>query len=73
MWQAAADAAVPFVTITSFNEWHEGSQIEPAVAREIDGYRYPDYAGGEDEYLRRTAEGVERLEASRRGRGGAAR
>ncbi|HEX5448485.1 MAG TPA: hypothetical protein VFW85_00325 [Gaiellaceae bacterium] len=31
MWKAAVDAQADGVTITSFNEWHEGTQIEPAA------------------------------------------
>jgi glycoprotein endo-alpha-1,2-mannosidase len=69
MWRAAIDAGGPIVTITSFNEWHEGSQIEPAVPKEsAEGYRYPGYAGGETEYLRRTADAVAGFEAARRQR-----
>jgi hypothetical protein len=30
MWRAAIAAQTPIVTITSYNEWHEGTQIEPA-------------------------------------------
>jgi len=30
MWRAAARARADIVTITSYNEWHEGTQIEPA-------------------------------------------
>jgi glycoprotein endo-alpha-1,2-mannosidase len=30
MWQAAIRAGSDLVTITSYNEWHEGTQIEPA-------------------------------------------
>jgi glycoprotein endo-alpha-1,2-mannosidase len=30
MWSAALAAGADAVTITSYNEWHEGSQIEPA-------------------------------------------
>ena len=32
MWQAAVRASPDLVTITSYNEWHEGTQIEPARA-----------------------------------------
>lgn len=33
------------VVIISFNEWHEGGQIEPAVPYSSDGYTYLDYQG----------------------------
>ncbi len=32
MWRGAVRAAADVVTITSYNEWHEGTQIEPARA-----------------------------------------
>ena len=32
MWRGAIRAAADVVTITSYNEWHEGTQIEPASA-----------------------------------------
>ena len=31
MWKAAIQAGADRITITSYNEWHEGTQIEPAV------------------------------------------
>ncbi len=31
MWKAAIHAGADRVTITSYNEWHEGTQIEPAL------------------------------------------
>ena len=45
------------VTITSFNEWHEGTQIEPAAAGQSDGYGYPydAYERGPLQYLTATA------------------
>jgi hypothetical protein len=33
MWQGALAAGADRVTITSYNEWHEGTQIEPAKTR----------------------------------------
>src|SRR5581483_6792394 len=41
MWQAAIAAGADAVTITSYNEWHEGTQIEPASSRP----GYDTYAG----------------------------
>lgn len=66
MWQAALGSGGDFVTITSYNEWHEGTQIEPARART--GYRSYDGAWGkrgksaEAAYVDRTADWLRRLE-----------
>ncbi len=63
MWRSALAARANRVTITSFNEWHEGTQIEPADGPRRHGrYRYGSYDGAwgahgiaaEDAYLRRT-------------------
>ena len=55
MFDAALGVRPPFVGITSFNEWHEGTQIEPTVPKAIDGYIYEDYAPlAPDYYLKRT-------------------
>ena len=47
-WRAALDVGVEpaLVTITSFNEWHEGTQIEPAAVGATSGlgYTYEDYS-----------------------------
>ena len=32
------------MSVTSFNEWGEGTQIEPAVPRQREGYTYLDYS-----------------------------
>jgi hypothetical protein len=66
MWRGALKANADVVTITSYNEWHEGTQIEPARARG-GGYLCYDGAWGlrgraaEDAYLLRTAYWVRRL------------
>lgn len=40
------------ISITSFNEWHEGSQIEPAIKKE----GYSDYGTNSGFYLELTKE-----------------
>jgi len=68
MWRAAVRAAADVVTITSYNEWHEGTQIEPARAV---GPPYLSYDGAygltgraaQRAYLDRTAIWVRRYRA----------
>src|SRR4051794_22031176 len=64
MWRAAIGAGADRVTITSYNEWQEGTQIEPAATPERRGeYTYGSYDGAwglrgilaETAYLDRTA------------------
>jgi len=46
MWKMAIASGADRVTITSFNEWHEGTQIEPAAPPSRHGeYRYLSYNG----------------------------
>ncbi|HOX39545.1 MAG TPA: glycoside hydrolase family 99 protein [Candidatus Brocadiia bacterium] len=62
MFQAALDAKPDFVSVTSFNEWHEGTQIEPAVPKTITDYKYVDYSPREpDYYLKRTRHWADRF------------
>lgn len=71
MWKKALpqvsgkkDDGIEVVSITSFNEWHEGTQIEPAVRerRHNQGKAYRDYGGaGPLAFLERTAEWSKRL------------
>lgn len=65
-WEAALSIGVEpaLVTITSFNEWHEGHQIEPAAAGMTDGAgrAYQDYGPlPPDGYLTLTSQWVERF------------
>jgi molybdenum cofactor synthesis domain-containing protein len=66
---AAAIAVHPqIISITSFNEWHEGTQIEPAVDKEIPGFKYLDYKLRYPEYyLDRTSYWVSRFAKSSTG------
>lgn len=62
MFKQAIDSKASFIGITSFNEWHEGTQIEPAVPFQIDAFRYLDYSPlAPDYYLSRTAYWVSRF------------
>jgi hypothetical protein len=67
LWAAALAASPDIVSITSFNEWGEGTQIEPAQARS--GYASYDGAYGffgpaaQMAYLTRTSYWTERLHA----------
>lgn len=66
-FKAALDSGASLVSITSYNEWHEGTQIEPAIPRQIPGFAYLDYAPLEpDYYLKRTAYWVGQLEKAAR-------
>jgi glycoprotein endo-alpha-1,2-mannosidase len=62
MFAAALDTKSQWISITSYNEWHEGTQIEPAVPMKIDSFTYDDYSPDPpDFYLKRTREWVDRL------------
>ncbi len=69
MWRAAGAAHADLVTITSYNEWSEGTQIEPAGH----GGRYESYDGAyglrgraaQSAYLRATARWTAQLRVAR--------
>jgi len=42
-WRTALSTSAKFISITSFNEWHEGTQIEPAIPYSYPGYEYESY------------------------------
>lgn len=68
-WTNALNSDPTWVSVTSFNEWHEGSVIEPAAARS--GYQNFDGAYGkrgkaaETAYLDRTRQWVTTFESVR--------
>lgn len=76
-WSNALDPAIggspSWVSVTSFNEWHEGSPIEPAAGNPPAGHGYRTYEGAygktgaaaETAYLDRTAYWVDRFEQRR--------
>jgi glycoprotein endo-alpha-1,2-mannosidase len=48
MFMNAVNTDPDFIGITSFNEWHEGTQIEPAIPKRIPSYTYEDYGKDTD-------------------------
>ncbi|MBU8869275.1 MAG: hypothetical protein KOO60_00245 [Gemmatimonadales bacterium] len=55
MFASALVCNPTWIGITSFNEWHEGTQIEPAVPKSISSFEYEDYSPfGPEHYLDRT-------------------
>jgi glycoprotein endo-alpha-1,2-mannosidase len=63
MWQAAIAAAPDWISVTSFNEWHESTEIEPAKDFQASTRTYKGYVGAfgasaadaPEAYLARTA------------------
>lgn len=80
-WNNALDPAIggdpTWVSVTSFNEWHEGSSIEPASSSPPPGHGYETFEGAygrtgeaaETAYLDRTAYWADRFEQQLRQRG----
>ena len=65
MFEAAIALDPPIISITSYNEWHEGTQIAPAVPKSIPGYAYEDYGDLEPNwYLDRTRYWIEQWRGS---------
>lgn len=79
-WNNALDPDIggspTWVSVTSFNEWHEGSSIEPAADEPPAGYGYQTFSGAygktgaeaETAYLDRTQYWVTQFEAARAAR-----
>lgn len=52
IFEAAIAVTSPIISITSWNEWGEGTQIEPCTPKKIAGFSYEDYQPfGPDYYL----------------------
>ncbi|WP_046506956.1 ThuA domain-containing protein [Streptomyces odonnellii] len=76
-WNNALDTAIggspTWVSVTSFNEWHEGSSIEPASSAPPGGFGYQTFSGAygrtganaENAYLDRTKYWVDQFSARR--------
>jgi hypothetical protein len=70
MWQEALDAKAEWVSITSFNEWLEGTNIEPATVKSTSTYDYMNFEGAygktgveaQTAYLNRTTYWIKRFE-----------
>jgi glycoprotein endo-alpha-1,2-mannosidase len=58
MFVNAINTNPDFIGITSFNEWHEGTQIEPAIPKSTSTYTYEDYGVDTDAmfYINKTRE-----------------
>jgi len=75
-WQAAVNAKPDFVSVTSYNEWHEGTQIEASVPKTITqtifqegSYSYADYGNlSPDYYLKKTHEWAAKFSMGNKGR-----
>lgn len=68
MFTSAIDCGAEYIAITSFNEWHEGTQIEPACPMSSDdgSFEYLDYQPqSSDFYLTETAKHVARFVSKR--------
>ena len=63
MVDAACRTRPDVISITSFNEWHEGTQIEPTAEHVTARRRYPGFDQGPDQYLDQTRDWVARFKA----------
>ena len=62
---ALHSAQATLISITSFNEWHEGTQIEPAFPKSAAGFTYLDYLPHTpDFYLEKTRQFSQQLHCS---------
>lgn len=64
MFNAALELNPDYIGITSFNEWHEGTQIEPSISKKYKGYKYEDFNETNDSwfYIKKTKELVNKFQ-----------
>ncbi len=64
MFMAALKSNPDYIGITSFNEWHEGTQIEPSVSKSYKEYNYEDFSEEKDSwfYIKKTKELISRFQ-----------
>ena len=63
MFQAAVGAGAKLVSLTSFNEWHEGTQIEATIPKTISVLTYLDFSPHKpDFYLQLTRDFVQHMQ-----------
>lgn len=63
MFMNAVNVNPDYIGITSFNEWHEGTQIEPAVPKKLSSYTYEDYGDADPSfYMKETKALIRRYE-----------
>ncbi len=64
MFKSATELNPDYISITSFNEWHEGTQIEPAIPKQSSNYKYEDYGPDTDPhfYIHKTRELVTKFQ-----------
>ena len=65
MFAMALEANPSLVSITSFNEWHQGTQVEKAVPKTNEEFEYLDYRpNGTDFYLQLTRKWVQKFKST---------
>ena len=65
-WRTAISVLPNMVSITSFNEWHEGTQIEAAIPKTIKDFSYLSYdPNPPDMYLTLTGNWVDEFVKSK--------
>ena len=61
MFTSAMNLNPPLISITSFNEWHEGTQIEPSDPKRVPNFTYEDFTPHDPEfYLHKTKELIDK-------------